>query len=453
MRVFVSAGEPSGDHHAALLVRAIRSQRPDAECVGLGGPCMAAEGCTLVADMTQLAVMWFLRVLLNIHRFVDLARRAERSFLDTRPDVFVMVDFPGFHWWLAWRAKRHGIPVVFYCPPQIWAWASWRRKKMRRLVDHVLSVLPFEHDWFLAQGIPSTLVGHPFFDELSDVVGPEYSGPRASARGLLVDDMGSRPHEPLLQEDAGASRRDAAEEHAAAPLVLLLPGSRGQEIEGNLDSILRAAAIVRDRGPAARFVIGALHQRHANRAREVLTAMQGELDGLNVAIEAGRTRSLIAEAHAAIAVSGSVSLELLAARVPTVIVYRISGLAYVVQSWFRRARFITLVNLLACREPIGPPQPVLRPPAGVPPADPEMVFPEYLSVADPAPVAADRVIEWLADPVARGRVVGRLEEIAHTVAHAGSADRAAAAVLAIAAGREPALEPTKRAVASTAAAA
>jgi lipid-A-disaccharide synthase len=213
MRVFLSAGEPSGDHHAALLVRAIRARRPDVECVGLGGPCMAAEGCTLVADLTQLAVMWFLRVILNIHRFVDLARRAERSFLDARPDVCVLVDFPGFHWWLAWRAKRHGIPVVFYCPPQIWAWASWRIGKMRRLVDHVLSALPFEHEWFTAQGMQSTYVGHPFFDELECAV----------------------PRQP---DDA-------------APLVLLLPGSRGQEIEGNLASILRAAAIVKARVRAA----------------------------------------------------------------------------------------------------------------------------------------------------------------------------------------------------------
>ena len=435
MRVFISAGEPSGDHHAALLVRAIRSQRPDVECVGLGGPCMEAEGCALVADMTQLAVMWFLRVLLNIHRFVDLARRAERSFLDARPDVCVMVDFPGFHWWLAWRAKRHGIPVLFYCPPQIWAWASWRKKKMRRLVDHVLSVLPFEHDWFLAQGIPSTLVGHPFFDELVGRESPGSSGTRARARGFLEEGH---------SQSAGGSRRTAAELDASAdafvsgPLVLLLPGSRGQEIEGNLASILRAAAVVRGRVPGARFVVGALHERHAARAREMLEAMQGELGGLDVAIEAGRTRSLIAEARAAIAVSGSVSLELLAARVPTVIVYRISGLAYVVQSWFRQARFITLVNLLASRAPIGPTRPVLWPPAGVPLADPEMAFPEYLSVSDPAHTAASQVIEWLTDSRARDRVVTRLEEIARGVAHAGSAERTAAAVLSIAGGRRPA---------------
>ena len=80
---------------------------------------MAAEGCVLLADLTQLAIMWFLRVVLSIHRFVELVRRAERSFVDHKPDVCVLIDFPGFHWWLAWRAKRHGIPVVFYCPKEL----------------------------------------------------------------------------------------------------------------------------------------------------------------------------------------------------------------------------------------------------------------------------------------------------------------------------------------------
>lgn len=409
MRVFVSAGEPSGDHHAALLVRELRARRPDIECVGLGGPHLAAAGCTLVADMTRLAVMWFLRVILNIHRFVDLARRAERSFLDARPDVCVLVDFPGFHWWLAWRAKRHGIPVVFYCPPQIWAWASWRAGKMRRLVDHVLSALPFEHDWFLAQGIPSTLVGHPFFDELE---------PAAAGSGTAV-----------ARHTAGGLAGSAAR-----PLVLLLPGSRGQEIEANAASLLRAAVAVQARVPGARFAVAALHARHAERVREIIAGLPDTLDGLDLAIEAGRTRELIATADAAIAVSGSVSLELLADRVPTVIVYRISGLAYVVQSVFRRARFITLVNLLACRQPIGPVAPVLWPPTGVPPADPEALFPEYLAVGDPALRAADHVVAWLTEPVARAAVVRRLETLAAEVARPGSAARAAAAVLAIAAG-------------------
>jgi lipid-A-disaccharide synthase len=337
-------------------------------------------------------VMWFLRVLLSIHRFVDLARRAERSFLERRPDVCVLVDFPGFHWWLAWRAKRHGIPVVFYCPPQIWAWGSWRIGKLRRLVDHVLAPLPFEHEWFTARGMRSTLVGHPFFDEL----------------------------EPPA---AGRSRADAER------LVLLLPGSRGQEIEANLASLLRAAAVVRRAVPDVRFAVGALHERHAARIRR-LAAGRDEAGG--VEIVAGRTRQLISRADAAIAVSGSVSLELLAARVPAVIVYRVGGLAWVVQSWFRHARFITLVNLLAVRDPIGPVRPAWWPPAAVAPADPEAVYPEYLAVQDPAERAAGHVIGWLTDPAARAEIGTRIEAVAAAVVRPGSAARAAAAVIDLA---------------------
>ena len=406
MRVFISAGEPSGDHHAALLVRALRERRPDVECVGLGGPQMAAAGVALVADLTTLAVMWFLRVILNIHRFVDLARRAERSFAAARPDVCVLVDFPGFHWWLAWRAKRHGIPTVFYCPPQVWAWGSWRVRKMRRLIDHVLSALPFEHEWFTRQGLASTLVGHPFFDELDGVAGRQPA-----------------EHDP--------------------PLLLLLPGSRGQEIEGNLASLVRAAALVKARVPRTRVAIAALHDRHARRITEVAAGCPGFAD-LGADVVAGRTREMIARATAALAVSGSVSLELLAARVPTVIVYRISGLAHVVQSWFRHARFITLVNLLAAADPVGPIRPRLLPPGEVPPAEPDAIYPEFLAVQDPAERSAGHVVEWLVDPVARAKVVLRLETVAREVARPGSAARAADAVLAIAGrGARPVAVPAR----------
>lgn len=400
MRVFLSAGEPSGDHHAALLCKAIRARCPEAVCVGLGGPEMARAGCTLVADMTQLAVMWFLRVLLNIHRFVDLARRAERSFLDERPDVCVLVDFPGFHWWLAWRAKRHGIPVVFYCPPQIWAWASWRIRKMRRLVDHVLSALPFEHDWFVDQGLTSTLVGHPFFDE--------------------------QPDRPSVEPGATDS-----------PLVVLLPGSRGQEIEANLGILVRAAREIERQVPAARFVVAALHRRHADGIEAELAGALAGRGPRQLVVAAGQTASLIPQAAAAMSVSGSVSLELLAARVPTVIVYSINPFAYVVQSWLRHTRAFTLVNLLAIPDPIGPLQPVWWPPRTLAAADPAMLFPEYLAVQDPAATAAGHVTQWLTDPQARQQALAKLETLAADVAQPGSAARAAAAVLAIAAGARP----------------
>ena len=184
--------------------------------------------------------------------------------------------------------------------------------------------------------------------------------------------------------------------------------------------------------PAARFVVGALHERHAARVRDEIRSFGGTLGGLDVAVEAGRTRSLIAAASAAIAVSGSVSLELLAARVPTVIVYRIGAIAAIVQGWFRHARFITLVNLLACRDPIVPARGVWLPPREVPAADTEAVYPEYLAVQDPARHAAARVVEWLLDPQARRHTLGRIEAVAARVARSGSAARAAEAVLEIA---------------------
>ena len=341
MRVFLSAGEPSGDHHAALLCRSIKDQCPDAICVGLGGPKMEHAGCALIADMTQLAVMWFFRVLAKIHCFVDLARRAERSFLDERPDICVLVDFPGFHWWLAWRAKRHGIPVVFYCPPQIWAWASWRIHKMRRLIDHVLSALPFEHEWFLAQGISSTYVGHPFFD---------------------------------VRHAPEKDKRQAEEK----PLVLLLPGSRGQEIEANLKSLLLAAQKIEQKIPHIDLVVAALHERHAKYINELIQGSPAGSYPNQFVVEAGKTSELIPQATVAICVSGSVSLELLAARVPSVMVFSLSGLAYVVQSWMRHCRSFTLVNLLAMSDPIGPVNPVFWPPRQPSSPDPKMLYPEYL---------------------------------------------------------------------------
>ncbi|MFM8893226.1 MAG: hypothetical protein ACKOTB_16695, partial [Planctomycetia bacterium] len=298
-----------------------------------------------------------------------------------------------------------------YCPPQIWAWASWRIGKMRRLVDHVLSALPFEHEWFLERGVKSTLVGHPFFDELA------------------VD------------------RPDAASPEET-PLVLLLPGSRGQEIEANLRTILRAAAHVAAHVRPVRFVVATLHDKHARRVQEEILRSGSLTSGLDLGVEAGRARILMRRASCAIAVSGSVSLELLASRVPTVIVYRISGLAHVVQARFRRARFITLVNLLDCREPIGAARPTWWPPKRVAPADPEAVYPEYLTVQDPAEQVAGHVVDWLSHQEARAAVVDRLDAMAQRVATGGSADRAAEAVLGIAAARRGAASVGRTAVAA-----
>ena len=143
MHLFISAGEPSGDLHGANLVRALHERDPAARLVGFGGDRMADAGADLVYPLTQLAVMWFGRAMAHLPTFFKLGRRAEVYFRSRRPDALVLIDYPGFNFALAKRAHRVGVPVYYFVPPQLWAWAGWRVSKMRRCVRTVMTALPF----------------------------------------------------------------------------------------------------------------------------------------------------------------------------------------------------------------------------------------------------------------------------------------------------------------------
>jgi lipid-A-disaccharide synthase len=370
MTIFFSVGEPSGDLHAANLIRELQRQRPGVVCTGYGGPRMREAGCRLHADLTALAVMWILRVLLNLHKFVGLLNRADRYFARERPDAVVLVDYPGFNWWIARRAKRHSIPVFYYAPPQIWAWGSWRVKKMRRFVDHVLASLPFEESWFRERGCRATFVGHPYFDEVR----------QQQLDTAFLAEMQSRP----------------------GPLVTILPGSRTQEVTSNLRWFLKAAEIVRSRMPQARFAIAAFKPHQAEYALRVVAE-----SGLPIDVFVGRTPELIQLATCTMACSGSVSLELLYHKKPTVILYWITRFAYWVQGFFRKARYITLVNLLSDRE----------------------LFPEYLTYEDKSAAIASHVVRWLVDENRREDLVAELAKLKARVAHGGASRTAAEYIL------------------------
>jgi len=399
--IFFSVGEPSGDLHAANLMRELRRQRSDLRFVGYGGPKMAAAGCQLHADLTRLAVMWFLRVLINLHKFLALAGRADRYFRHHRPDAVVLVDYPGFNWWIARRAKVHGIPVFYYTPPQIWAWASWRVSKMRRFVDHVLCSLPFEENWFRRHGCNATFVGHPFFDEV-------------------------RSH--LLDQDflARYQREDR-------PLVAILPGSRTQEVTQNLRAFLSAARRIRRAVPRARFAIACFRPSHAEMAQTALAQMGVEAD-----VFVRKTPELMHLADCCLAVSGSVSLELLYHTVPTVIHYRISRFAYFVQSFFRHVRYVTLVNLLECDDIFSTEFTPFEPEAGASQA----LFPEYLTSRDRSEELANHAVEWLTQPEIRAQRVAALNQLKQRVAHGGASRQAATYILdALGARKRPVPRP------------
>ncbi|MCC7473903.1 MAG: lipid-A-disaccharide synthase [Pirellulales bacterium] len=391
MKIFFSVGEPSGDLHGANLVRELRRRRPDCECVGYGGPRMAAAGCELHEDLTKLAVMWFLRVLLNIHKFWNLVCRADRYFRHHRPDAVVLIDYPGFNWWIARRAKVHGIPVFYYGVPQLWAWGGWRIKKMRRFVDHVLCKLPFEEAWYRDRGCNATFVGHPYFDQL----------------------RAERLDEAFLERLRGG----------AGPLVAILPGSRTQEVKSNLVYFLKAARIVRQEVPGVRFAVASFKASQAELARKAVAATAADLP---IEIHVGRTAEIIEAADCTMAVSGSVSLELLYHAKPTVILYYISRLAYFVQAFFRKVRYITLVNLLTASD-LFPKRVATYDPAA--PEDAQVLMPEYLTCEDRSRRVAEHLVEWLMRPERRAARVAQLVALRDRVGHGGASVRAADYIL------------------------
>jgi lipid-A-disaccharide synthase len=389
MKIFFSVGEPSGDLHGANLVRELRRRLPECECVGFGGPRMAAAGCELHEDLTKLAVMWIVNALLHIHKFWQLAGRADRYFRHHRPDAVVLIDYPGFNWWIARRAKMHGIPVFYYGAPQLWAWAGWRIRKMRRLVDHVLCKLPFEEKWYRERGCNATFVGHPYFDQL----------------------QGEKLDAAFVQRLRSGRGR----------LVAILPGSRTQEVKSNVRCFLKAAEIICQRAPGTRFAVASFKKSQA-------AIVQRALDdsALPIEVHVGRTAEIIEASDCAMAVSGSVSLELLYHTKPTVIVYQVSGVAFFVQRFLRKVRYITLVNLLTA-DNLFPERVATYDPDN--PEDAKVLMPEYLTCEDKSGQVAGHVTEWLTDPGKRATRVGQLAELKERVGHGGASGRAADYIL------------------------
>lgn len=375
MHVFVSAGEPSGDLHGANLIRELKRLDPTVRLSGFGGDRMAAAGCDLLYPLCRHSVMWFLQVVKQIFTFLRLLDQAQEFFRRERPDVVVVIDYPGFHWKLAERAKAEGIPVVYFVPPQIWAWAQWRVRKMKRLITHVLSALPFEHEWLSARGVPSSYIGHPYFDELAV----------------------QRLDESFLTAERGKPGR----------IVGILPGSRNQEVARNVPEMLRAARLIHSSVPDSRFLVAAFNEPQSEMARAEAARWQ-----MPVEVHVGRTPEIIELAESCVAVSGSVSLEIMYRRKPAVIVYRLRRIDLKVGRRFMKVPFITLVNLLAKEE----------------------VYPEFLTDRDPSKSVAAEVVRFLMEPERAGAVRAKLEALCRDVAKPGACAAAARFVLDLAQG-------------------
>ncbi len=304
-RIFVSAGEPSGDLHGAAIIRALRARYPRALIEALGGPLMAAAGAVMRHRMEGLAAFGLVEVVTKLRAHVRLLRSLSNDFRAGRYDLVILIDYPGFHVRLAEAARRHGARVLYYIAPQLWAWRPGRARRLAAAVDRVAVVLPFEESFFEALGVRSDYVGHPLVDD----------GPRPTR-------LAAREHFGIAPE---------------ARVLGLFPGSRSQEVR-------RLWAPFRDAG---------LRLLHEGRCDRVLVAgREGESypDAGPIEIVSGHPAALLAAADATLAKSGTTTLEAALTDTPMVVAYRVHVLTWQVFQRLRTVRWVSLVNLVAGRE-------------------------------------------------------------------------------------------------------
>lgn len=375
MHIFFSVGEPSGDQHAALLMRELQQRQPDVRVSGFGGPLMEQRGLQSLHRLTDLAVMGVAQIAPLLGKFYSLVQQAERFLASEKPDAVVLVDFPGFNWWIAKKAKALGIPVFYYMPPQLWAWAPWRIKRVKRFVDHVLTSLPFEHDWYKQHGVNADYVGHPFFDEVA----------QHQLDTRFVDAFSSR----------------------TSPTVAILPGSRTQEVHRNWPVMLNVMRRVHARHPETHFLVACYRDHHRRRCvAELLT----HAPTLPVSVYTGKTSEIIEVSDCAMMVSGSVSLEMIARQTPAAVLYKSDWVMYAMVKLLVTCKYMSLPNLIAGRE----------------------IMPEFPFVGDPTVVInrlTDTLDRWLRLPEERQRVMQELDACAAGFRETGATVRTAELIL------------------------
>jgi lipid-A-disaccharide synthase len=379
--VLVSAGDASGDAHAAELVAALRSARPDLACFGLGGPRLAAAGLEVCVPLTEVAVGGFVEVLGAVPRVLRAWGRLVREARLRRPALAVLVDAPDLHLPLARRLRRAGVPILYYVAPQVWAWRTGRIAKLARRIDRMAVIFPFEVDVFSGSGLRTDFVGHPLVD------------PLRAARARI---------------DRVAARKTLGVGDAE-PLVLLLPGSRHNELRYGLPLQLAVAEAVRVRVPDARFALAVAPTLRRERVDAAIAA-----SSVPVTVVTGATHEAMVAADVALVKPGTASLELALLGCPHVAAGRAHPLSAALARRLVRVSSWTLPNLIA----------------GAP------IVPEFLQdQADPARIA-DALVGLLAGR-ARELQIARLAEVTRRLGGGGAAQHAAAIALEMIDGTQP----------------
>ena len=375
LRVMISCGEPSGDLYAGALATEIQRIEPSAIVTGFGGDRLQRAGGTLVHHFSGLSVTGLTEAVRVVPRAWGIYRDLVDAARTERPDVFVAIDFPDFNFVLARAIHKLGIPVVYYISPQLWAWRRGRLSTMKRMVDRVLVIFPFEAPFYERAGVPVSFVGHPLL---------ELTAP-AQPRETFMRTHGLDP---------------------ARPLVALLPGSRRNELRAILPDLVAAAGRIADRLPAAQFAIA----RAPHLADDSFAPLAAWPSGATrPAMIDQATDDVLASADVAIVASGTATVQAAIHGCPMVVVYRLAPLTYRLGKPFVHVDTYAMANLVAGRR----------------------IVPELIQEAFTPEAVAAEALRVLTDPGHAARVRTDLAEVRVRLGAPGASRRAAEEVLAV----------------------
>ncbi|MCX2493738.1 lipid-A-disaccharide synthase [Pedobacter sp. PF22-3] len=303
MKYYLVAGEASGDLHGANLMKALKAEDGEAVFRYFGGDKMEAEGGALVKHYADMAFMGFTEVVLNLRTIFKNLKACKEDLIQWKPDVLILIDFPGFNLKIAEFAKANGIKVCYYISPKVWAWNQKRVLKIKKVVDHMFCILPFEVDFYREWGMAVDYVGNPLLDEIAQ----------------FTPDLNFRRNQQLGDEK----------------IIALLPGSRKQEIERLLPVMLS----ITEHFPGYTFAIAAAPNFTETYYHQFIGAKKVKLLFNN-------TYNLLHHAHAAVVASGTATLETALFKVPQVVVYKGGTISIAIARLLVKIKFISLVNLI-----------------------------------------------------------------------------------------------------------
>ena len=303
LKFFLVAGEPSGDLHGGKLIRAMQNIHPNSTFMGHGGNAMKDAGMQILEHTDDLSIMGFVEVIKHLPRMMKIMGKTIDTITRTKPDRIILIDYPGFNLRLGKNIQHLGIPITYFILPQVWAWKEKRVETMKAVLDQALSIFPFEQDWFETRGLPTNYVGHPFAEQ-------EH-----------VDETSKDFYQ----------RHDLTIEH---PVLVLLPGSRQQEVDRHWPIFLKTVERLKQDNPNLQVMVG-------KAANVSFTPIPNTFK-----IEDNARKAMVA-GTAALVSSGTATLECAVEDTPMVVCYKLSGVSWWMANTMASVKYASMVNLIA----------------------------------------------------------------------------------------------------------